>query len=132
MHEPFLFYADINECEVDDSNNCHENAQCTNTVGSFTCSCNPGYTGDGVNCTSTLLLEIGISYDAIQVPTWLYRDLIRNPFYLHVDVDECESDDLNNCHENAQCTDTEGNYSCSCYLGYTGDGVNCTGKMLYL
>ena len=47
----FVFYADINECESEE-NNCHENANCTNTEGSFTCSCNPGYTGDGVNCTS--------------------------------------------------------------------------------
>ena len=45
---------DINECESNDSNNCDENAQCTNTEGSYTCSCNPGYTGDGVNCTSKL------------------------------------------------------------------------------
>jgi len=43
---------DINECEDDELNNCSENANCTNTEGSFTCSCNPGYIGDGVNCTS--------------------------------------------------------------------------------
>ena len=53
LYEPFLFYADINEC--DESNSCHENANCTNTVGSYTCSCNLGYTGDGVNCTSKML-----------------------------------------------------------------------------
>ena len=47
-----VLYLDINECESDVLNNCHENAQCTNTEGSFTCSCNPGYTGNGVNCTS--------------------------------------------------------------------------------
>ena len=45
--------SDVDECEGDNLNNCHENAQCTNTVGSFTCSCNPGYTGDGVTCMST-------------------------------------------------------------------------------
>ena len=45
--------ADIDECE-NGEDNCHENAQCTNTKGSFICSCNPGYTGDGVNCTSEL------------------------------------------------------------------------------
>ena len=50
-------YVDINECGSDDLNNCHENAQCTNTEGSFICSCNPGYTGDGVNCTSKLLIH---------------------------------------------------------------------------
>ena len=48
-------YVDINECGSNDLNNCHENAQCTNTEGSFTCSCNPGYSGDGVNCTSKIL-----------------------------------------------------------------------------
>ena len=51
------YNADVDECEVDDLNNCHESAQCTNTVGSYTCSCNPGYTGDGVNCTSKLIME---------------------------------------------------------------------------
>ena len=50
------FIVDINECE-NESNNCHENAQCINTEGSFTCSCNPGYTGDGVNCTSKMLIH---------------------------------------------------------------------------
>ena len=48
----FCCNSDIDECESDDLNNCHENAQCTNTEGSFNCSCNPGYIGDGVNCTS--------------------------------------------------------------------------------
>ena len=51
----FVFHTDFDECEIDDLNNCHENAQCTDTVGSYTCSCNPGYTGDGVNCTSKML-----------------------------------------------------------------------------
>ena len=45
--------ADIDECETG-SDNCHENAQCTNTEGSFTCSCNPGYTGDGIECSGAL------------------------------------------------------------------------------
>ena len=27
---------------------CHMNASCTNKVGSFTCACNQGYSGDGV------------------------------------------------------------------------------------
>ena len=45
--------ADIDECESEEDN-CHVNAQCTNTEGSFTCSCKPGYTGDGINCTSKL------------------------------------------------------------------------------
>ena len=49
--------ADINECGSNDLNSCHENAQCTDTEGSFTCSCNPGYTGDGINCTSKIIIH---------------------------------------------------------------------------
>ena len=47
----FLFCADINECEIDFLHNCHGDAQCTNSVGSYICYCNSGYTGDGKHCT---------------------------------------------------------------------------------
>ena len=30
---------------------CDENGNCTNTDGSYNCSCNHGYEGDGFNCT---------------------------------------------------------------------------------
>ena len=38
---------DINECTS--GSVCHTNATCTNTFGSFDCSCNKGLTGDGIN-----------------------------------------------------------------------------------
>lgn len=41
---------DINEC-VKGTDNCHENADCANTEGSFTCTCKTNYSGNGVNCT---------------------------------------------------------------------------------
>ena len=30
---------------------CHAQAACNNSDGSFTCTCGPGYIGDGFNCT---------------------------------------------------------------------------------
>ncbi len=45
-------FSDNNEC-ADGTNNCHANATCTNTDGSFTCACNTGYSGNGVTCTGT-------------------------------------------------------------------------------
>ena len=46
---------------------------------------------------------------------------------LYADINECERDELNNCDENAQCTDTDGSYTCFCNIGYSGDGYTCTG-----
>ena len=43
--------ADVNECN-EGTDNCHEDADCYDTIGNFTCVCSPGYSGDGVdNCT---------------------------------------------------------------------------------
>ena len=37
---------DVDECAVQ-SHNCNANAKCENTVGSFWCTCNPGYVANG-------------------------------------------------------------------------------------
>ena len=42
---------DINEC-ISGSAECHNNATCTNTDGSYECTCDTGFSGDGFNCTS--------------------------------------------------------------------------------
>ena len=45
-----MHFSDFNECFAE-TDNCDTNAICTNTLGNFTCSCNLGYSGDGVMCT---------------------------------------------------------------------------------
>ena len=42
---------DINECVSDSLNECDGNADCIDTIGSYNCSCNTGYEGDGFSCT---------------------------------------------------------------------------------
>ena len=46
-----LCRTDADEC-VETSDSCDLNADCLNTVGSFTCTCKPGYSGTGIYCTS--------------------------------------------------------------------------------
>ena len=43
------FFLDINECELK-SDECFSNAECTDTVGSYKCSCKKGFEGDGTVC----------------------------------------------------------------------------------
>ncbi|EJW86277.1 hypothetical protein WUBG_02814 [Wuchereria bancrofti] len=40
---------DLDECRIGNSL-CNRNARCVNTVGSYTCKCNIGYSGDGKKC----------------------------------------------------------------------------------
>ena len=40
---------DVDEC-VHGLDNCHSNAYCTNYEDGFSCTCNTGYSGDGVDC----------------------------------------------------------------------------------
>ena len=49
----FLLRTDIDECRTH-LGKCHVNATCNNTHGSHVCTCKPGYTGDGHNCTGTV------------------------------------------------------------------------------
>ena len=49
-----LFLQDINECEENPSS-CDVNANCTNTDGSYDCTCKTGYTGDGKSCSGKYL-----------------------------------------------------------------------------
>ena len=60
----FFFLTDIDECKTYPYK-CHVNALCNNTHGSHVCTCKPGYTGDGRNCTGTVnnLRSLHIRFD---------------------------------------------------------------------
>ena len=53
---------DIDECQ---EKRCGTNATCNNTEGSFRCTCNIGYYGDGYNCTGILVLYSVFSTGAL-------------------------------------------------------------------
>jgi len=51
-----FFYLDIDECSINNGE-CHDQAICANTPGSFSCACKPGYSGNGLNCTGIFLFS---------------------------------------------------------------------------
>ena len=65
---------DINECLVFGLNDCHRNAICNNTAGSYDCACELGFSGIGTDCESenkivyslTLLELSEILYETVQ------------------------------------------------------------------
>ena len=46
-----IVLTDIDECS---SSPCSEVAQCDNTIGSYNCTCNSGYSGNGSYCEGQL------------------------------------------------------------------------------
>ena len=53
--------------------------------------------------------------------------LRRFVFLTGGDLNECASDNTNDCAAEASCTNTNGSYTCECTKGFTGDGFKCTG-----
>ena len=47
------YLLDIDECATD-RRTCDTNAMCNNKIGSFLCTCNTGYTGNGITCEGML------------------------------------------------------------------------------
>ncbi|XP_066275230.1 fibrillin-1-like [Branchiostoma lanceolatum] len=118
---------------ADGTDNCHDDAICTNTDNGFTCACNDGYGGDGLTCTDVDECAGGTDNchaDATctNTPGAFTCDCYHGydgDGVTCTDVDECAAD-TDNCHADATCTNTPGAFICACNAGYDGDGLTCT------
>ncbi|CAG5110171.1 Oidioi.mRNA.OKI2018_I69.chr2.g4598.t1.cds [Oikopleura dioica] len=129
---------DVNEC-YKGTDNCHYNARCVNTVGSFQCICKNGYQGNGVNCTPKDVNECANgshncdTYAQCVNTVGSYACTCNNGYNGNGytckpnEVNECATGQ-HNCHVNAYCTDLPNNYGqykCTCNNGYQDDVDEC-------
>ena len=114
---------DIDECER--GLYCDKNANCFNTLGSFSCSCLEGFHGTGLACIEGQCDDKSCPVNEECITTTTQCDckngFVRNATNVCVDIDEC----LNKiCQARAYCLNLPGTFNCSCYSGYEDD--NCT------
>ncbi|KAK2143163.1 hypothetical protein LSH36_872g02000, partial [Paralvinella palmiformis] len=131
------YSTDVNECEMG-IDYCDGNlATCTNTPGSYTCSCISGYTGSGrigechlipcqIGCASqpncAQLGNNSIESHRSKQKYFCCLRFMYHFFYAYSDINECNIG-IDNCDEHAICINTPGSYHCSCTFGYTGSGI---------
>jgi len=102
--------ADVDECVLN-THNCHVNANCTNTLGSFICTCKTGYSGSGVTCN-------GKDFFLFSFLFFIYLFLF---IFDEGDGRDCRT---NGCQNSGVCISFPQNDTakCNCFgTGYKGD-----------
>ena len=118
---------DIIECDLG-TDMCNENATCQNTIGSYDCTCNAGFIGNGVECIGEYPWS-GLSCRVILWNMCTYYYMIVLTIISNTDIDECDLE-THDCAHN--CSNTVGSFVCSCRDGYQldNDQMNCTGTII--
>merc|ERR1712048_1063714 len=112
--------ADINECVQQGAAACGANSGCTNHEGSYSCACNTGYAGETGNndcedvnecdtfecMANSACVNSPGSFACVcdQGYTMINNECVGDnagDSLTCTDIDECASDDLNNCDANA-------------------------------
>lgn len=116
-----LPYIDVNECSNSSLHYCQQ--VCVNSAGSFSCSCNSGYSlnSDRRTCTGKTVLQ----QEKNTITIFLYLS------FCVLEIHEC-NEMADNCEQ--ICHNTNGSFHCSCQSGYTlsTNGHSCTSKYYVL
>ena len=112
--------------------NCHSQATCSNTVGSFNCACRTGYAGSGTSCADvnecTSNTHNCHSLATCSNTAGSFSCTCQTGYTgagtSCADANECTSG-AHNCHSLATCSNTVGSFTCACNSGYAGSGTVC-------
>ncbi|KAG5831344.1 hypothetical protein ANANG_G00302770 [Anguilla anguilla] len=123
---------DIDECTT--RGICHWNATCTNNPGSYACTCNSGYKGNGNylcldidECSeSSGVCSTSAGYKGCRNLPGTYSCTCNSGYQSNgqtcSDIDECAA---KLCSTFAACVNLPGSYRCTCQEGFTGNGLTC-------
>uniref|UniRef100_A0A8C4YTM3 Adhesion G protein-coupled receptor E1 n=1 Tax=Gopherus evgoodei TaxID=1825980 RepID=A0A8C4YTM3_9SAUR len=130
--QPGFLPLDLDECSRDPSL-CGPSSICTNTLGSYTCTCPPGYLPHSqpgpwhiANLLGTIFLAwcplqcqvLGPAFSPPLLPSREGSIVLAGPIAPSpiTDMDECL--DLASCPAHAICTNTPGSHYCTCNTGF--------------
>ncbi|XP_022101039.1 uncharacterized protein LOC110984815 isoform X2 [Acanthaster planci] len=121
---------DVNECNIPDS--CAANSTCDNTPGDYVCTCNEGFSGDARvqcfdidECLDSPCDNNAQCSNSIGSYTCTCHNGYVGTGFNCTDVNECASDDTNDCHPLSTCINVDGSFTCRCRDGYvTSDGFS--------
>lgn len=120
-----LYYSDVNEC-VTCNGSCSQ--ICSNTIGSYTCSCAAGYmlSVDNRTCLGTHFVITCSTCILILYNIILYKSCFSLSSQANRDINEWATFN-GNCSQ--LCSNTIGSYMCSCFVGYflSADSRTCEG-----
>ena len=119
-HDESKKCVDIDECE--NTNNCHWNAACSNTEGSYFCECKPGFYGNGLLCLEGDCVDAACPGNQTCISSTSICDCSEglNKIGRHCfDIDEC-SLGIHDCHKNLECINFVGDFACKphCKKGF--------------
>ncbi|MBI5534774.1 MAG: S8 family serine peptidase [Deltaproteobacteria bacterium] len=112
---------------------CDSHATCSPAGQTYTCTCNPGWTGSGKVCSdvdecASTLTPCAPEAECTNTPgsyTCACKAGYAGDGKTCADFDECKAGTAQ-CDPNATCTNAPGTYLCTCKIGFEGSGKTCT------
>ena len=119
---------DVDECSSG-LNNCDLNADCFNSVGSYTCQCKEGFIGTGNLCGRGQCKDASCPENQKCISPNTFGCECKKGFEMDqsgecADIDECV--EANDCDINAECENVASTYNCKCNSVSSGGGKTCS------